>query len=147
MKNKTRIVINGFGRIGRGFVRQLLASEYNNELEIVAINDIGDAPILAHLFEFDSIHGRFNGSVSYSETGIIINDIKIPLIHVANPEDLDWRPYSPDVVIESTGRFKTEKDALLHVKAGAPRVIISAVAKDENIKTIVLGANEELLEK
>lgn len=146
MKNKTRIVLNGFGRIGRGLVRQLLASDYNDELEIVAINDIGGAGILAHLFEFDSIHGRFNGAVSHSETGIIINDIEIPLIQVANPEDLDWRPYSPDVVIECTGRFKTEREALFHIKAGAPRVIISAVAKDEDIKTIVLGANEEMLD-
>lgn len=146
MKKKTRIVINGFGRIGRGLVRQLLASEHNGELEIVAINDIGDAAILAHLFEFDSIHGRFNGSVSYSGTTIIINGIEIPFIHVEKPEDLNWRPYTPDVVIECTGRFKTEATALLHVKAGAPRVIISAVAKDEDIKTIVLGANEELLD-
>lgn len=146
MKNKTRVVLNGFGRIGRGLLRQLIASDYNDELEIVAINDIGDSAILAHLFEFDSIHGRFNGSVSFSETGIIINDIEIPIIHVANLEDLNWRPYSPDAVIECTGRFKTKKEALLHVKAGAPRVIISAVAKDEEIKTIVLGANEELLD-
>ena len=146
MKNKTRIVLNGFGRIGRGFLRQLLASNFNDELEIVAINDLGDAAILAHLFEFDSIHGRYNGPVSHNATAIIINDIEIPLIQIANPEDLDWRPFSPDVVIECTGRFKTEKAALLHVKAGAPRVIISAVAKDEAIKTIVLGANEELLD-
>src|SRR5690554_4206582 len=120
MNNKTRIVINGFGRIGRGFLRQLLASEYNNELEIVAINDIGDIGILAHLFEFDSIHGPFNGSVSHSSTGIIINDMEIPIIHIDNPEKLNWKPYSPDVVIECTGRFKTERAALLHVKAGAP---------------------------
>lgn len=146
MKNKTKVVLNGFGRIGRGLVRQLIGSDYNDEIEITAINDIGDAAILAHLFEFDSIHGRFNGSVSYSGTAIIINDIEIPLINVADPEDLDWRPYSPDVVIECTGRFKTQQEAILHVKAGAPRVIISAVAKDEEIKTIVLGANEEWLD-
>ena len=69
MKNKTRIILNGFGRIGRGFLRQLLASPYRNDLEVVAINDIGDAAILAHLFEFDSVHGRFKGDVSFSANG------------------------------------------------------------------------------
>src|SRR5690554_4173981 len=146
MNKKTRIALNGFGRIGRGLLRQLLASKYAQEIEVVAINDIGDAAILAHLFEFDSVHGRFNGSVSFSGNGIVIDQQEILIIHVANLEDLNWRHYAPDVVIECTGRFKTESEALLHVKAGAPRVIISAVAQGENIKTIVLGANEKLLD-
>ncbi len=145
MEKKLRIALNGFGRIGRGFLRQLVDSDYGSEIEIVAINDLGKAPILAHLLEFDSVHGRFSGTVEASERGIIVNGLEIPLLNVSDPADLDWRNFSPDVVVECTGRFKTEEQALMHVKAGAPRVIISAVAKGESIKTIVLGANEHLL--
>lgn len=146
MKAKTRIILNGFGRIGRGFLRLLLTSPYANELEVVAINDIGDAAILAHLFEFDSIHGKFNGNVSFTGNSLQINGYDIPLIHIADPKDLNWRNFKPDVVIECTGKFKTRREAMFHVEAGAPRVIISAVAKDEDIKTIVLGANQDLLD-
>ena len=146
MKTKTRVAINGFGRIGRGFLRQLLTSPFADEIEIVAINDLGKADMLAHLFEFDSVHGRFAGAVSFSENSLIVNGLEIPMTHISDPAKLNWKPYSPDVIIESTGKFKAEKDALMHVKAGAKRVIISAVAKGEKIKTIVLGANEDLLD-
>ncbi len=146
MNEKTRVAINGFGRIGRGFMRQLLASPYANEIEIVAINDLGKADVLAHLFEFDSVHGRFTGAVTFSENALIFNGLEIPLTHISDPDKLNWKPYAPDVVIECTGKFKTQEAALKHVAAGAKRVIISAVAKGEEIKTIVLGANEELLD-
>ena len=146
MEKKLRIALNGFGRIGRGFLRQLVSSDFASEIEIVAINDLGKPPILAHLLEFDSVHGRFPGTVEASEKGIIVNGIEIPLLRISNPEDLNWRTFKPDAVIECTGRFKTEEEAMMHIEAGAPRVIISAVAKGENIKTIVLGANEHLLD-
>lgn len=142
---KIRVGINGFGRIGRGFLRSLLSSDFSQNMEVVVINDLGSAPILAHLFEFDSIHGRWNGSVESEDDALIINSIRIPLTNISELEKLDWRRYNVDVVIECTGRFKTKESAMIHVKAGAPRVIISAVAKGEDVKTIVLGANESNL--
>lgn len=146
LMKKTRVAINGFGRIGRGLMRQILASPFADEIEIVAINDIGQAGMLAHLFEFDSVHGRFSGTVSFSDDHLILNDVKIPLTQISDPSKLNWTPFSPDVVIECTGKFKTESDAQKHIDAGGARVIISAVAKGESIKTIVLGANEDLLD-
>jgi len=146
MKKKTRVAINGFGRIGRGFLRQLLSSPLAEDIEIVAINDLGKADVLAHLFEFDSVHGRFGGRVSFSQTSLMFDSREIALSHISDPSRLNWKQFEPDVVIECTGKFKTEKEALMHIEAGAKRVIISDVAKGEDIKAIVLGANEELLD-
>lgn len=127
-------------------MRQLLASPFTDDIKIVAINDLGKADVLAHLFEFDSVHGRFSGTVSFTENSLIFNDIEIPLMHVSDPAKLNWKQYTPDVLIECTGKYKTEADALKHIEAGAKRVIISAVAKGEEVKTIVLGANQNLLD-
>lgn len=143
---KIRVGINGFGRIGRGFVRSLISGEFAKNMEVVVINDLGTASTLAHLFEFDSIHGRWNGSIEADDNSLIINDVKIPLTNIAALDELNWSKYDVDVVIECTGRFKTKEAALKHVQSGAPRVIISAVAKGEDVKTIVLGANESNLD-
>jgi glyceraldehyde 3-phosphate dehydrogenase len=146
MEKKIRIALNGFGRIGRRVARLIYESKEHENIEIVAINDLGNAATLAHLFEFDSIHGKWNGQIGYGQNHLNINGKKIDLLKLADPEDLNWKPYALDAVIECTGLFKTEEAAMLHVKAGAPRVIISAVASGQNIKTIVLGSNGNLLD-
>lgn len=143
---KIRVGLNGFGRIGRGFARRLYDSGLSDRIEIAVINDLGDVNTLAHLFEFDSIHGRWGGSISTAEKSLLINSDKIPIINIENPLDLDWKKYSLDVVIECTGKFKTRDAALQHVSAGVPRTIISAVAAGEDVKTVVLGANADLLD-
>ncbi len=145
MKN-IRVGINGFGRIGRGFLRQLIASDFSQNIQVVVINDLGKPSTLAHLFEFDSVHGRWNGSVKSEGNSLIINSKKISLTNISELEKLDWGRYKVDVVVECTGRFKTSETAMVHVKSGAKRVIISAVAKGEDVKTIVLGANESTLD-
>ena len=141
MSKKIKVAINGFGRIGRISLRKFLEQD---QIEVAAINDLTDNATLAHLFKYDSIHGRFNGSVTSDETGIIVNGKHIPVSAEKNPALLPWSKYGIDVVIESTGRFTKSTDAELHLKAGAKKVIISAPAKDQ-IKTVVLGVNDNLL--
>ncbi len=141
---KIKIGINGFGRIGRCLTRLILSNPDSN-IEIVGINDLGSPEALAHLLEFDSVQGRWNADIAHTASSIIINGIEIPVSAFREPEDTDWGSYETDVVIESTGKFKTEQSVQGHMKAGAKRVIISAVASGETIKTIVMGANEILL--
>lgn len=143
---KIRVGLNGFGRIGRGFTRRLFESGLNDKIEIVAINDLGKIDTLAHLFEFDSVHRRWTGEVKVEDQKLIINGHAIPVIHQADPSKLDWGLYTPDVIIECTGRFKTREAVEKHQASGAPRAIISAVAKGEDVKTVVLGANADLLD-
>ncbi len=140
---KIKIAINGFGRIGRISTRVLLQ---NKNLELVAINDLADAATLAHLFKYDSIHRKFQGTVSSEENAIVIDGHKIPIYSEKNPADLPWNSLGVDIVLECTGHFTDIDGAGQHIKAGAKRVIISGPAKGKSdIKTIVLGVNQEIL--
>lgn len=144
MEKKIKIGINGFGRIGRGVARELLRGHAN--IELVAINDLGDIGVMSHLFEFDSVHGVWGGSVSYQDGCLEIDGNQIAYSSISKIEDIDWKSKGVSLVIESTGIFKTREAVEKHLVAGAERVIISAVAKDEDIPTIVLGATEDLLD-
>jgi glyceraldehyde 3-phosphate dehydrogenase len=134
----TRVAINGFGRIGRNFLR---TSFQDPDIEIVAINDLTDAKTLAHLLTYDSIHGRFQADVQYDQDSLTVNGKRIRIFAMKDPKTLPWKELQVDFVIESTGRFTDHESASQHVTAGASRVIISAPAKDPDI-TIVLGVNE-----
>jgi len=138
-----RLAINGFGRIGRAIARIALG---RTDIELVAINDLTSVATLAHLFKYDSIHGRYNGSVEATEAGIVIDGKLIAVSAVANPTDLPWGKIGVDIVAECTGRFTTKADAEKHVAAGARKVIVSAPAKGEDA-TIVIGVNEHHLDK
>ena len=143
MNKKTRIAINGFGRIGRNLFRLLLN---HPDIEIAAINDIADNRTMAHLVKYDSIHGVLPYEVSYTNDAIVINNISYPFLHCKNIEDLNWSKYNIDIVIESTGKSKTYDDANKHIIAGAKKVILSAPPEDDRIKTVVLGVNEHILD-
>lgn len=136
-----KIAINGFGRIGRTLTRVI---QNHPEIKLVAINDIAPYETLAHLLKYDSIHGRFPGTVELGNKSIIINDNAVYCYHSTDPSGLPWDELEIDVVIESTGHFKTTESASSHLKAGAKKVIISAPPTDET-KTIVLGINDHLL--
>ncbi len=140
---KTKVAINGFGRIGRNAFK--VAFE-RKDLEIVAINDLTDTKMLAHLLKYDSNYGNYPHDVSFDEKHIIINDQKIPVFAEREPANLPWGEHKVDVVIESTGFFVKSELAKSHVDAGAKRVVISAPAKDDGAETIVLGVNEDKLE-
>ncbi|GAB3803993.1 glyceraldehyde-3-phosphate dehydrogenase [Virgibacillus kimchii] len=137
--NKTRIAINGFGRIGRMVFRQAVVDE---KFEVVAINASYPAETLAHLIKYDSVHGRFQGEVKALEDGLEINHKKISIVNSRQPEKLPWKELDIDVVIEATGKFKTKESAGLHMEAGAKKVVITAPGKQVD-KTIVMGVNEE----
>lgn len=137
-----RVVINGFGRIGRRVFR--LLQDYNN-IEVVAINDLADAKTLSHLLKYDSIHGIFNGTVSYEGNNVIVNHKKIPLLNAKHPKDIDWKPFHVDYVIESSGKFKVSQDLQYHINNGAKKVILSVPPADDNIKTIIMGVNDNSL--
>ena len=139
---KTRVAINGFGRIGRSAFK--VAFE-RSDLEIVAINDLTDTHTLAYLLKHDSNYGTYQHDVSNDDKGITVNGKHITVTAEKDPAALPWGSMEIDVVIESTGRFTNKDDAELHIKAGAKRVVISAPAKGDGVDTIVLGANEENL--
>ena len=140
----TRIAINGFGRIGRGFVRA--AVESGADLEIVAVNDVADAGTLAHLLAYDSIYGRFPGTVRAEDGVLHAGDLPMRAFTERDPEDLPWDDLEVDVVIESTGRFRTHAEAARHMAAGASKVILSAPIKGSTPADadIVLGVNDHL---
>ncbi len=137
-----RVAINGFGRIGRNFLR---TSWRNKELEIIAINDLTDAKTLAHLLRYDSVHGIFDAEIKTSDGSIVIDGKEIKVFAVTEPEKLPWNDLGIDVVIESTGRFVDRLSASKHLDAGAKWVIISAPAKEPDA-TICMGVNEEILD-
>lgn len=139
---KINIAINGFGRIGRVFLRNSLSQP---NLEVVAINDITDAATLAHLFKYDSVHGRFEGEVKAEGNALVVNGKSIRVVSSANPAELPWKELKVGIVIESTGKFLDSASASLHLQAGARKVILSAPAKDESIKSLVLGVNDQVL--
>ncbi len=139
---KKRIAINGFGRIGRLTFRNLIK---NPNVEVVAINDLTDTHTLAHLLKYDTMHGRFEGSVIAEENDIIVNGIKIIGLAVKNPAELPWAAMQIDVVLECTGIFLDKEKAGLHLQAGAKRVILSAPPKSDDVPTFVIGANADRL--
>jgi len=138
---KIKVAINGFGRIGRLTFRRLLEKD---NVEIVAINDLTDNATLAHLLKYDSVHGRFNGTVSSDADSITVNGKAIKSFAERDPKLLPWASLGIDVVLESTGRFIDQDGAGQHLTAGARKVIISAPAKGD-IPTVVLGVNDETL--
>jgi glyceraldehyde 3-phosphate dehydrogenase len=139
---KTRVAINGFGRIGRISFR---AAFDRNDIEIVAINDLTDTKTLAHLLKHDSNYGSYDHEVTFDDNHIIIDGKKIPVSAERDPAQLPWKTHNVDVVIESTGRFTKYEDAKLHLEAGAKKVVLSGPTKSPEIKTIVIGANEDEL--
>ena len=134
-----RVAINGFGRIGRNVLRAATMAKVS-DLEIVAVNDLTDTTTLAHLLKYDSVHGRFPGTVGPAPDGIHVNGRTIQVLSEKDPAKLPWKALGVDVVLESTGRFTDREPAAKHLEAGARRVIISAPAKNEDI-TIVYGVN------
>lgn len=134
----SKIAINGFGRIGRLTFRNLIE---NDNLEIIAINDLTATDMLAHLLKYDSAHGRFNGTVSHTESSLIVNGKEITVYAQRDPETLPWGELGVDIVIESTGFFRDAEGMSKHIKAGAKKVALSAPASGD-IKTIVLGVND-----
>jgi glyceraldehyde 3-phosphate dehydrogenase len=139
---KIRVAINGFGRIGRNVFRLLLN---HPNIEVVAINDIADNKTMAHLVKYDSIHGVLNHNVSFSDDAIIINDKSYLFFHQREIKNLDWKSVNIDIVIEATGKFKTFEEINQHILAGAKKVILSAPSEVDEIKTVVLGVNEHIL--
>ncbi|HLS36710.1 MAG TPA: type I glyceraldehyde-3-phosphate dehydrogenase [Sphingobacterium bovisgrunnientis] len=136
-----RIAINGFGRIGRHTLRNLLKRNLQN-IDVVAINDLTSTSTLAHLFKYDSVHGPYEGQVTFDENHLYIDAHKILVTQEKSPIDLPWQKLQVDVVIESTGHFTTKEKASQHISAGAKQVIISAPSPDREIPTVVLGIND-----
>ncbi|MDG9714844.1 MULTISPECIES: type I glyceraldehyde-3-phosphate dehydrogenase [Streptomyces] len=135
-----RVGINGFGRIGRNYFRALL--EQGADIEIVAVNDLGDTATTAHLLKYDTILGRLKQEVSHTEDTITVGDKTIKVLAERNPADIPWGELGVDIVIESTGIFTKKADAEKHIAGGAKKVLISAPAKDEDV-TIVMGVNQD----
>ena len=137
-----KVAINGFGRIGRLSLRLMLE---NPEFDVVAINDLTDAAMLAHLFKYDSAQGRFNGEIVTKEGAFVVNGKEIKTFANSNPEELPWGSLGVDVVLECTGFFTSKESAELHIKAGAKKVVISAPATGE-MKTVVYNVNHDILD-
>ena len=140
---KVRIAINGFGRIGRVFLRSVLKQP---SIEVVAINDLSSSEIMSHLFKYDSVHRTFEGKVSYTSDSIVVDDKPIYYSSISEPEKLPWKDLKVDIVLECTGNFKTKNLASKHIKAGANKVIISAPTNESDIKTIVIGVNDDIID-
>ncbi len=140
---KTRIAINGFGRIGRNLFRLLLN---HPTIEVVAINDIADNRTMAHLIKYDSIHGVLPNEVTFDETAIIVDGKSYLFFHEREIAQLNWKDFDIDFVVESTGKFKSFEEINQHILAGAKRVILSAPSEVPEIKTVVLGVNETILD-
>lgn len=139
---KIKVAINGFGRIGRISFRVMLECE---NIEVVAINDLTDSKTLAHLLKYDSVHGIIKADVKAEEKAIVVNGKKINVYAEKDPANLPWKSLGIDVVIESTGFFLDKESAGKHITAGAKKVIISAPANSSDIKTVVLGVNDNLI--
>tara|TARA_R110002111_G_scaffold7341_3_gene29535 strand:- start:21517 stop:22533 length:1017 start_codon:yes stop_codon:yes gene_type:complete len=137
------IAINGFGRIGRRVFRLALQ---HPQIQVVAINDLADTKTLSHLLKYDSIHGVLNEVISFDKNHIIVNDRLIPLYNKSHPKDIDWSSIQPDFVIESTGKFNTKAELQHHINNGAKQVILSVPSLEDDIKTIVLGVNDYILD-
>jgi glyceraldehyde 3-phosphate dehydrogenase len=137
-----KVAINGFGRIGRNILRQYFKSPYTNKYEIVAINDLTDSVTLGHLLKYDSVHGKFEGSIEVRENALIVNGKEIAVVAEKDPTKLPWKAHQIDVVLECTGIFTKRDKASLHLQAGAKKVIISAPSPDPDL-TVAFGVNHE----
>lgn len=143
VKGEIRVGINGFGRIGRNLFRLLYQ---HSRIKVVAINDLAPAATLAHLLKYDSIHGVLKQKVSSKENSIRIGEDEIPVSNESNPVNIDWSQHQVDVVVESTGKFKTRTSLSGHLQKGVKKVILSVPPQDDSIKTIVQGVNDYLLD-
>ena len=140
-----KVAINGFGRIGRNVLRANYENAYDKEIEIVAINDLGDAEINAHLLKYDTAHGSFNKSVETKSKKILIGGKdEIIVLSERNPEKLPWKDLGIDVVLECTGFFASKPASMAHINAGAKKVLISAPAKEVDA-TVVYGVNHDVI--
>lgn len=137
------VAISGFGRIGRRVFRLI---QNRNDIQVVVINDVADARTLSHLLKYDSIHGVFGKSISFDEHHIMVDGVKIPLLNNLHPKNINWIPFDVDFVIESSGKFKTTTDLMYHIENGAKRVILSVPPIEDDIKTVVVGINENILD-
>jgi glyceraldehyde 3-phosphate dehydrogenase len=138
-----KIAINGFGRIGRIFLRNILARP---GIQVVAINDLTDTQTLAHLFKYDSVHRGFKGEVTFDAENLFINGKQIKALAQRNPLELPWKDLDIDLVIEATGKFTSRQGAQMHLTAGAKQVIISAPSSDKSVPTVVLAVNDEQID-
>ena len=143
----TKVAINGFGRIGRAVARILI--EKNGDLELVAINDLAPVSSLAHLFKYDTVFGKWAGTVEAKDDAIVVNGKEIKVVAERNPADLPWGAMGVDIVVEATGIFREKESAKGgygdHIKAGAKKVVLTVPAKDAIDATVVMGVNDELL--
>ncbi len=144
MPEKIKIGINGFGRIGRNLFRLLIG---HPTIEVAVVNDVADAPTLAHLLKYDSIHGKLGHEVFSGPISITVDQKEVPVIGHAHPRDINWNEFGVQIVIESSGKFKTLEDLNYHLFPGIEKVILTVPPQDENIKMVVLGVNEEILEE
>ena len=140
-----KVAINGYGRIGRNVLRALYESGRTNEIQVVAINDLGDAETNAHLTQYDTAHGKFPGTVSADGGDLIVNGDRIKVYAVRNPADIPWGAHDVDVVLECTGLFTSKAKASAHLAGGAKKVIISAPGDKDVDGTFVFGVNDDLL--
>ena len=140
------IGINGYGRIGRNILRALYESEIHNNLKIVAINDVGDNSVSAHLTMYDSAHGKFNQKVSADKNFMYVGEDKINITSERDPSKILWSKYDVDLVFECTGKFNSKEKLIAHIENGAKKVIVSAPCKNAD-KTIVFGVNENIITK
>lgn len=141
--SKTRVAINGLGRIGRMVFRQIITDD---SLEVVAVNASHPSETLAHLIKYDSVHGPFDGEVEGLDGAIRVNDKEVKLTSSREPEKLPWKDLNVDLVIEATGKFNTQEGAMKHISAGAKKVVLTAPGKGVD-RTIVMGVNEDELSK
>lgn len=137
---RIKVAINGFGRIGRTYLRTVLDNE---NIKVVAINDLAPTHVMAHLLKYDSIHGVLEAEVSHTDNSIVVNGDEIAFTNHKSLDDLNWNGI--DIVLESTGKFKTQVQLEKHIKAGAKKVILSAPPVDDDIKTVVLGINDHII--
>lgn len=146
--NMVKVAINGFGRIGRMVFK---AGFEDPEIEFVVVNDLTDTKTLAHLLKYDSVHGIYGKDISFTDDSLVVEGKSIKVISEKDPEKLPWKEFGIDVVVESTGRFTKEVDAMKHIASGAKKILLSAPCKstdpDKPVKTIVKGVNEETLTK
>ena len=142
MSESIKVGINGFGRIGRNLFRLLLD---HPKIDVVAINDLADAKTLSHLLKYDSIHGVLHRDVSFSEKSILVDNTTFRFSSEKNIEDINWD--GVDMVVESTGKFKLREQLEKHIKADVKKVILSVPPLEDDIKTVVLGINDDILEK
>ncbi len=141
--SEIRVAINGFGRIGRVCTKAMLQ---NDNIRIVAINDLANIDTLTHLFKYDSIHGRFPGTVSCDGASMFINNKEVHVYAFESPENLPWNDLNIDVVIESTGVLKSKANAGKHLRAGAKKVVISAPPESDDVKMVVMGINDGIID-